>query len=349
MEFPTVPRLRGPDVLTFGETVVALSAAEPLRPGGPLVLSVTGPESSVALALAGRGHRVRWAGAVGEDPAGRLVLDALAARGVDVSGAQRDPGARTGLLLTGPDAGPLPGPAVSAAARIRSCEVQRVFAEAPPRLLYLTDASAPSREARSAAQLALRMAAEHSALVCLDLRNVSATGTGPLPGSVDVWLPSADLVILAEERPATTRTAPRTAPAGAVPPRVRDLLGRGPGEVLVRWADGGASAYRLGGEGEDEGRGEGLHAAPAPAALPRTPAVPGLPVTAADAFAAAYLSGLLSGADSRRRLDRAVAAARAGTDPHTGPDAPGSPERVESDGPRRYVPEGAFPGVGACA
>ncbi|MGH3314049.1 MAG: sugar kinase [Streptomyces sp.] len=61
--------------------------------------SVAGAESNVAQGLARLGHWARWIGRVGDDPAGEAVLRELRADGVDVSCAEMDPDAPTGLLL----------------------------------------------------------------------------------------------------------------------------------------------------------------------------------------------------------------------------------------------------------
>ncbi|MEV8015398.1 PfkB family carbohydrate kinase [Streptomyces sp. NPDC086554] len=47
----------------------------------------------MAIGLTRLGHTAAWAGAVGDDEAGELVLRTLRAEGVDVSGATRDAGA----------------------------------------------------------------------------------------------------------------------------------------------------------------------------------------------------------------------------------------------------------------
>src|SRR5947207_2454753 len=131
-----------PDVLTFGETMVALRGSGPLKLGGSMQVSVAGAESNVAIGLARLGHQVRWAGAVGEDEAGELVLRTLRAEGVDVSAAGRDAEAPTGLILFEPRL-----PEVtrvhyyrsgSAGSRLKGCAVEAAFTAAPPRILHLT-------------------------------------------------------------------------------------------------------------------------------------------------------------------------------------------------------------------
>ncbi|WP_328298454.1 sugar kinase [Streptomyces sp. NBC_00435] len=286
-----------PDVLTFGETVIALRGGGPLRPGGTMEVSVTGAESNVAIGLARLGHTVRWAGAVGEDEAGGLVLRTLRAEGVDVSGASPDDGgAPTGLALDEP--GP---PALarvrsyragSAGSRLRACSLERAFTAAPPRILYLTGITpALSRSARSAAALALRLAAEHSALVCLDVNFRSRLWSAQEAAAVlREWAPSVDVLIASDgELPLCLP------PDGPDDPAVRakELLALGIGEVVVTLGAAGATAYA-----ED---GSSVHA---PARAVRAVDTAG----AGDAFTAGYLSALLDGCDTAGRLDRAVRA-----------------------------------------
>ncbi|GEB54344.1 MULTISPECIES: sugar kinase [Streptomyces] len=71
----------------------------PLERAGHFRRSVAGAESNVASGLARLGHWARWIGRVGDDPAGEAVLRELRADGVDVSCAEMDPEAPTGLLL----------------------------------------------------------------------------------------------------------------------------------------------------------------------------------------------------------------------------------------------------------
>ncbi|WP_405493279.1 sugar kinase [Streptomyces sp. NBC_00096] len=302
-----------PDVLTFGETTIALRGGGPLRPGGTLGVSVAGAESNVAIGLARLGHTVRWAGAVGADEAGELVLRTLRAEGVDVSGASADEGgAPTGLTLTEPELPEPPGlpglpeptrvpglpeptrvhhhRAGTAGSRLRACSVERAFTAAPPRVLHLTGITpALSRSARSAAALALRLAAEHSALVCLDVSFRSRLWSAQEASAVlREWAPSVDVLIASvDELPLCLP------PDGPDDPGVRakELLSLGIGEVVVTLGAAGATAYA-----ED---GSSLHA-PARAVRAVDPAGAG------DAFAAGYLSALLDGCDTAGRLERAV-------------------------------------------
>ncbi|MCY0925789.1 sugar kinase [Streptomyces sp. H27-H1] len=288
----------GPDVFTFGETMVALRGG-PLRQGGTVEVSVAGAESNVAIGLARLGHSVHWAGAVGEDEAGELVLRTLRAEGVDVSGASLDDGgAPTGLMLAEPrppELGRVRSRAGSAGSRLKACSVERAFTAARPTVLHLTGITpALSRSARSAAAVALRLAAEHSALVCLDVSFRAGLWDGEEAAAVlREWAPSVDVLIASDgELPLCLPPGGPADPAG----QAGELTALGVGEVVVKLGAAGATAYA-----ED---GSAVHA---PArAVDAVDAVGA--VGAGDAFVAGYLSGLLDGLTTAGRLDRAVTA-----------------------------------------
>ena len=92
-------------VLLAGEVMAVLRARQPLRLGGPVNLSVAGSEGNVAIGMARLGVPVRFAGRVGDDELGTLVLRTLRAEAVDVSACRTDPQAPTGLFLLEPGPG----------------------------------------------------------------------------------------------------------------------------------------------------------------------------------------------------------------------------------------------------
>lgn len=203
---PLLPGQPGrPDVFTFGETMVALRGSGPLKLGGTMNVSIAGAESNVAIGLARLGHDVRWAGAVGEDEAGQLVLRTLRAEGVGVSGASTDPGAPTGLLLFEPR---LPEVtrvhyyrAGSAGSRIGADVIQRAFSAAPPRVLHLTGITPSlSPTARAAARSALQLARESGSLVCLDVNFRARLWTAEAAAEVlREWIPFVDVLIASDD------------------------------------------------------------------------------------------------------------------------------------------------------
>ncbi|MFI0709628.1 sugar kinase [Streptomyces inhibens] len=203
---PRLPWQPGrPDVFTFGETMVALRGSGPLKLGGTMNVSIAGAESNVAIGLARLGHEVRWAGAVGEDEAGQLVLRTLRAEGVEVSGASTDAGAPTGLLLFEPRL-----PAVtrvhyyragSAGSRLTADTIERAFSAAPPRVLHLTGITPSlSPTARSAARRALQLARQHGSLTCLDVNFRARLWTAEEAATVlHEWIPSVDVLIASDD------------------------------------------------------------------------------------------------------------------------------------------------------
>ncbi|UNZ20943.1 sugar kinase [Streptomyces sp. 891-h] len=90
-----------PEVVVHGEAMLLLLAEHgvPLEHAVAFRRSVAGAESNVATGLSRLGHRTRWLGGVGDDPAGSAVLAQLRSDGIDTSHAVVDPSAPTGLLL----------------------------------------------------------------------------------------------------------------------------------------------------------------------------------------------------------------------------------------------------------
>ncbi|GGV14650.1 sugar kinase [Streptomyces spectabilis] len=285
----------GPDVFTFGETMAALRGEGPLKLGGVLTVSVAGAESNVAVGLARLGHDASWAGAVGDDEAGELVLRTLRAEGVDVTGARRDPHAPTGLILFEPRL-----PEVtrvhyyrsgSAGSRVDAEAVARAFAATPPRLLHLTGVTpALGEAARAAWERVLRLAREHAVPVCLDVNHRSRLwSTGDAAAFLRPWVPYVDvLVASADELPVCLPPEGEPGDARAAAER---LLRLGVPEVVVKLGADGATAHVEG--------GASWHRPAVPVRVVDT-------VGAGDAFVAGYLSALLDGADVPGRLERAV-------------------------------------------
>jgi 2-dehydro-3-deoxygluconokinase len=90
-----------PGLVTIGETMVVLvpTGRGPLSAADTLSIGVGGAESNVAGFLADLGFRTRWAGIVGDDPFGEVVVTRLAERDIDLSSATRMAGQRTGFYI----------------------------------------------------------------------------------------------------------------------------------------------------------------------------------------------------------------------------------------------------------
>jgi sugar/nucleoside kinase (ribokinase family) len=111
----------GPDVEpVFGQVEKLVSRAA-LAVGGSSVLT--------ACAAARLGLRTAFAGVVGDDLIGRFMLDAMAARGVDVGGCRVDPGLETGISIVLEPSGDARGRAIltapGAMAALRAGDVDR--------------------------------------------------------------------------------------------------------------------------------------------------------------------------------------------------------------------------------
>ncbi|GLX97195.1 sugar kinase [Herbidospora sp. NBRC 101105] len=274
-------------VLTFGETMAALRADGPIRLGGGMRLSVAGAESNVAIGLARLGHPVRWAGLVGDDETGELVLRTLRAEGVDLTHARADRRGPTGLVLFERRVGELTRViyhrAGSAASFLSPADVLPAL-DPPPVILHVTGVT-PALGPNPAE--AVRAAVASGVPVCLDVnyrarlwdRATAAATLRPLASSLAVVIASDDELDLVAPAAATTERD-----------RVAALLDAGVRDVVVkRGADGATGCTAT----------ETVHA---PARPVRVADVVG----AGDAFVAGYLSGMLDDLDLPGRLARAV-------------------------------------------
>ncbi|HUB40296.1 MAG TPA: sugar kinase [Streptosporangiaceae bacterium] len=90
-----------PELVAFGEALIAFvaSPAGPLHEAKHFTPHVAGAESNVAIGVARLGHRVGFAGRVGDDAFGSMIVRRLLAEGVAIDHLVRDSGAPTGLLF----------------------------------------------------------------------------------------------------------------------------------------------------------------------------------------------------------------------------------------------------------
>ncbi len=284
-----------PDVVTFGETMAALRAQGALRLGGNLGLSVAGAESNVAIGLARLGHRVRWAGRVGADELGALILRTLRAEGIDTGHAVVDDSGRpTGLLLTEPRLGTLTRVsyyrAGSAGSAVSPADVLPALAPGS-RVLHLTGITPALGPAAAEATLAAAMAARDAGItVCLDVNYRSRLWTPdrarttlrPLLPHTDLLIASEDELPLVQERLGAGESE-----------AVHSILAAGVDEVVVKRGARGATSFTA--EAATDRAARQVDAVDL--------------VGAGDAFVAGYLSGFLDGADIPARLHRAVTTA----------------------------------------
>jgi 2-dehydro-3-deoxygluconokinase len=299
-----------PDVVTLGEALVALVAAEgrPLADPGSFTPFVTGAEANVAIGLARLGRSVSFVGRVGDDGLGRLVRNGLRGEGVDVAWLRDDPGAPTGALAR--DRRSLPPAEVvylrrgSAASRLEPGDIEAAGAAiAGARWLHVTGITpALSPTCLAALRSALQFARAGDVRISLDvnLRRRLWSDDEAVPVLREL-AERCDLLIAGEDEAELL--------GGSAAPAV--LAERFGGEVVVKLGARGAVGYRDGETADDAG-------------LSVTPVDV---VGAGDAFTAGYLDALLDGAGLAESLRRAnacgaIAVAAVG-------DATGLPTRAE--------------------
>lgn len=267
------------EVVTLGETMVAMHAEGLLRLGTTLRTSIAGAESNVAIGLARLGRRVRWAGRVGRDEPGELVLRTLRAEDVDVSTVDHDD-APTGLILFEqrlPDVTRVQYyRAGSAGSRLGESDAVAAFGEGV-RLVHLSGITpALGDDPRAAVRAALRRAREVGAEVSFDVNFRSRLWSAA--EATDALTP------LARQAHIVIGSAEELDLVGGP----ESLLSTGVREVVTKLGAQGASAVTADGEWSAPGH--------------RVPVVDS--VGAGDAFTAGYLSAFLDGLGVPDRLVR---------------------------------------------
>lgn len=292
------------DVVTLGETMVAMRADGLLRLGTTARVSVAGAESTVAVGLSRLGHRVRWAGRVGRDEPGALVVRTLRAEEVDTSTVREDD-APTGLVLFEqrlPDVTRVQYyRAGSAGSRLGPDDVVSAL-DGGTRLVHLSGITpALSTTAWEAVVAACDRAAEIGSAISFDVNFRSRLWSAEDAARV--------LTPLARRATVVVGSPDELALVGGV----SDLLRYGVAEVVTKRGAEGASVTTP----------DGTWHAPAH----EVSVVDS--VGAGDAFTAGYLSGWLDGLDLAERLARGTACGAFAV--ATRGDWEGLPTRAELD------------------
>jgi 2-dehydro-3-deoxygluconokinase len=290
-----------PDVLTLGESMVAFRSEAPLSQGGTQVTRVAGAESNVAIGLARLGHSVAWAGRVGADGFGSLVLRELRAEGVDTTHAVVDPSRPTGLMFVEQRTADLTRVEYrrsgSAGSALRREDVEAAV-EAGPRVLHLTGITpALSGSARDCVLWVAETASAAGSLVSLDVnfrsrlwsREQAREVLAALARHAAYVIASEDeLDLVAENSRGSTGSGSSERPERAV---AAHLLELGVRAVAVKRGARGATVHTHAGRVD----------------LPALAVTAVDPLGAGDAFSAGYLSGVLDGLEPAECLARAVA------------------------------------------
>ena len=278
------------DVLTVGESMVALRTRSMLRMASSLDISVAGAESNVAIGLARLGHRVRWVGRVGADELGAAVLRTLRAEGVVVDDRALTPGQQTGLIFF--DRAPGGRTRVeyhrarSATASLAPEDMAPAWEERP-HLLHLTGITpalgpGPCRTVTHALDSAR---SRRGTVVCLDVNyRTKLWSAAQASECLRPMMPSVHVLVASEDE------LPLVSGADQEEDQVAELFTAGVREVVVKRGSEGASVFTSSGRTDRDA---------VPVALVDT-------VGAGDAFTAGYLSAVLDGLDVVHRLERAV-------------------------------------------
>lgn len=267
--------------------MASIRAAGMVKLGGAMSLSVGGAETNVAIGLARLGHHVRWAGRVGSDEFGSLVLRTLRAEGVGIEAATVDDVRATGLMIVEKRLADTARVAYyregSAGSAIAVDNLRGLF-DGSPRVLHLTGITpALSRPAADAVAWAARTARERGILVSFDVnyrsalwsRSVAARAIAPIAALANVVFASDGELGL-------------VATGDSEEDMVDELRAAGVDEVIVKRGADGAAAWSAAG-----------HVAVAARKVPVVDTI-----GAGDAFTAGYLSALLDDQPLATRLDR---------------------------------------------
>jgi 2-dehydro-3-deoxygluconokinase len=231
-------------VLTLGETMALLDGVEAagLAIGEPFRLRVAGAESNFGIALRRLGVEVTWISRLGRDALGDLVLDTLAAEGLDLSLVRRAE-APTGVFLKWHEHGAnrvLYRRAGSAASRLEPGDVPDGAIDRA-NLVHLTGiTTALSDSARATVVETARRARAAGKIVTFDPNYRPALWSRPAAAAEaahDV-LPFVDWVLCSVEEG-------RLLFGGSSPGEIREAVqATGGDDVAVRIGAGGAVVWR---------------------------------------------------------------------------------------------------------
>ncbi|QNS08840.1 sugar kinase [Streptomyces xanthii] len=275
-----------PEVLCVGETMAQVTPVDGggLERGTTARLAVAGAESTVAQYLADLGHGTAWLSRVGDDPFGRRIRAAVAARGVDVTGVRTDPSAPTGVYFKDP--GPDGATRVhyyragSAASRMTAADARAVDLTGV-RLLHLTGITPALSESCAALVAALMDRARAAGTrISFDINHRPALWSSPGTAATELLALArrADVVLVGRDEAETLWGTPTA----------RDIHEHLALRGIVVVKDGAVGATELAGEACE------FVAAPVVEVVEA--------VGAGDAFAAGYLSGLLRDLPAPARL-----------------------------------------------
>jgi 2-dehydro-3-deoxygluconokinase len=286
---------RYPELVCVGEPLIALIAqpAGPLHEAASFSVHVVGAELNVAVGVARLGHRVSFAGRVGDDPLGLMIVRRLRAENVAIDHLSIDDAAPTGLLLRNLRDGPPPEViyrrAGSAGSRLSPDEINQILAGLPQGTFVHVSGITPALSASCLAATSVLAEAARAG----DIRLFVDVNYRERLWDVDTAVPTLRSLI----RAAWIVTA--TSQEGEMLTGCRDARDAAPG-----LADLGAEIVVI--RDRDRGSVVSTRGTPAPVIIPARPATRAVDsVGAGDAFNAGLLAGLLATLDLSEAIDQA--------------------------------------------
>lgn len=273
-----------PEVICLGETMALLTPAraDSLDQAELLRLTVAGAESTVAQYLSNLGHQCAWVSKVGHDPFGRRIVSALTAQGVDTSLVRYDGNAPTAVFFKdpGPDGSRVYYYRKGSAAAAMSAADAAVLPLAGVRLIHLSGITpALSPTCAATVDVLFSRARQAEVIISFDINYRPGLWSAQQAGPVLSQLARrADIVLVGRDEAQALWGVSTAADA-------RELLKPCP-VIVVKDSDIGATEFN----------GDVMTFEPAL----KVEVIE--PVGAGDAFAGGYLSGLLRGIPSARRL-----------------------------------------------
>ncbi|WP_309107339.1 sugar kinase [Arthrobacter sp.] len=277
------------DVLTFGETMIALRADRQLSLNPNITATIAGAESNVAIALARLGHNVQWAGRIGDDAGGELIRRTLRAESVGQDHVITDVHRQTGILIFEqrlPDLNRVGYFRQNSAASMIGIDDLSAALSMGPRILHITGiTSALSRTAEEAVLQAVSAADVAGATVVFDVNYRAKLWNRELAGdTLRRLLPFVDVVIGSPDE--LTLVSDSSSAGDDSSDAAKALISSGVREVVVKLGADGARLYDESGAVYSPARE--INAVDS--------------VGAGDAFTAGYISGMLTSRTAEERL-----------------------------------------------
>lgn len=272
-----------PELVAFGEALIAFVAcpAGPLDEARHFSAHVAGAESNVAVGVARLGHRVSFAGRVGDDAFGSMIVRRLLAEGIAIEHLVRDSAAPTGLLFRNLREFPPPEVAYrrtsSAGSRLAPDDVRAALEGLPPgTVIHVSGVTPALSESCKAAVLVLAETAQaHELQLFVDVNYRTRLWNTNVAAPVLRNLVASASIVTASRHEAALLTGEDNAVDAAAA-----LVGLGPHVAVIRDDSLGAVAST------------GSHSAPI--VVPRRVVRPAVdPVGAGDAFNAGLIASLL--------------------------------------------------------